>query len=187
MIVDPEAFVGLKPLSIEPMDTMFLNSELRIHPKHITILSGNTDLLRKAEQLGMRTATTPELQTTYNNIIRKILEVQRKYESLPKSKGLNLTKPLSGLDALSDDAEGAAIHLAYRKAADDYFNSLPRPKYQAYHDMQKATGLNANVKLAKQLLKEFDDAVLKANSVTPSTGTDDIIFRYPGTKKGRTV
>lgn len=68
MIVHPDAFKGIKPLTIDPMDTIFFNSDLRIDPKHITILSGNPALLRQAKLKGMNVATTPEIRRLYKLI-----------------------------------------------------------------------------------------------------------------------
>lgn len=67
MLVDPAAFKGVKPLTIDPMDTIFMNSDLQITPDYVTILSGNADILAKAQQKGMKTATSDKLQKIYKD------------------------------------------------------------------------------------------------------------------------
>jgi hypothetical protein len=69
MLVNSEAFKGIKPLTIDPMDTIFMNSDLRIDPKHVTILSGNPSAIQQAKQLGMSIKTSPKLQQLYNSVM----------------------------------------------------------------------------------------------------------------------
>lgn len=80
MLVDPAAFKGVKPLTIDPMDTIFINSDLQITPNYVTMLSGNADVLAKAQQKGMKIATSDKLQKIYKDWM-----VDPKSESLSKA------------------------------------------------------------------------------------------------------
>jgi hypothetical protein len=55
LVVSPEAFSGVKPVSIEPMDTFFLTSDLHIPPSKVTFISGNPDHLALAKSRGFNT------------------------------------------------------------------------------------------------------------------------------------
>ena len=55
LVVSPEAFSGVKPVSIEPMDTFFLTSDLHISPSKVTFISGNPNYLALAKSRGFNT------------------------------------------------------------------------------------------------------------------------------------
>lgn len=42
------------------------------------------------------------------------------------------------------DSESESLAKAYRDAIDEFITDLGRPTYQAYHDLQTSTGLQAN-------------------------------------------
>jgi hypothetical protein len=44
----------------------------------------------------------------------------------------------------------------FTKAVDDYLTSIGRPKYQAYHDMSKATGLSSHTLPITPMRSQFN-------------------------------
>lgn len=129
MIVHPRAFKGIKPFTIDPMDVIFKNSELRFNPKDVTIISGNTSLLREAKAKGMNIGTN--------------LDLVRKYRSIEQQM-------IPGKHFGVLDADGI-----YRNAVDNYFTRMGRPKYQAYYDLEKATGLPSHTIPFNKMLTNF--------------------------------
>ena len=74
-IIDPRAVEGEEFLSIEPSDTFFKTDEFAVNPKYLTFVSGDTDLLNEARQLGMRTLSSPRLRS-YNAQEKGLEEVE---------------------------------------------------------------------------------------------------------------
>jgi hypothetical protein len=126
MVINPDAFKGVKPFAINPMDTILKNSEALVDPKYITIVSGNPGLLRQAKQQGFNIAITPELHTGYQRILGEINAPTNPFNR-------KLHKPLSF------GQSGYAKQ--YRQAADDFFTQLGRPTHQDYLRLEQATGL----------------------------------------------
>lgn len=126
MVINPDAFKGVKPFTINPMDTILKNSEALVDPKYITIVSGNPGLLRQAKQQGFNIAITPELHTGYQRILGEINAPTNPFNR-------KLHKPLSF------GQSGYAKQ--YRQAADDFFTRLGRPTHQDYLRLEQATGL----------------------------------------------
>lgn len=126
MVINPDAFKGVKPFTINPMDTILKNSEALVDPKYITIVSGNPGLLRQAKQQGFNIAITPELHTGYQRVLGEINAPTNPFDrKLHKS--------------LSFGQSGYAKQ--YRQAADDFFTRLGRPTHQDYLRLEQATGL----------------------------------------------
>ena len=166
MVIDPRAFRGKKPFTLDPMDTIFKNSEVRVSPEFITIVSGNPSLLRQAKLQGFNVAMTPELHDAYRGIVREL--------HTPTQAGstrIRLNKGTFG------EATGAA---AYRQAADNYFTQIGRPTPEDYLSLQRATGLNPHVEPFPQMSTRFNDAKIRSGMLNPRV--DDLskdIFTYP--------
>lgn len=62
LIISPEAFRGTTPFSLDPGDSFFINSELKIKPKHITFISGDKQALQLAKERGFNTESSPKLK-----------------------------------------------------------------------------------------------------------------------------
>lgn len=60
--IDPEAFRGSTLFSAEPSDMFFLNSSVKVKPKHVTFISGDEAALKEAAALGYKTMTSPQLK-----------------------------------------------------------------------------------------------------------------------------
>lgn len=160
MVIDPRAFRGKKPFTLDPMDTIFKNSEVRISPEFITIVSGNPAMLRQAKLQGFNVAMTPELHNAYRGIVREL--------NIPTQAGstkIRLNERKFGRTT------GAA---AYRRAADDYFTQIGRPTYEDYVRLQDATGLSANVVPLSKMQADFNagKAWVMDDALQPA-------FRYP--------
>lgn len=141
MIINPDAFKGVKPFTINPMDTILKNSEALVDPKHITILSGNPGLLRQAKQQGFNIAITPELHTGYQRILGEI-----NAPTNPFNRKLH--------KSLSFGQSGYAKQ--YRQAADDFFTQLGRPTHQDYLRLEQATGLPSYTIPFSQMQHDFN-------------------------------
>lgn len=68
LVIDPDAFIGKTPLSIEPMDTFFPNVGMDVEPKYVKIITGNKEIIPEIESKGMKALTSPELQDLYSKI-----------------------------------------------------------------------------------------------------------------------
>ena len=62
LMINPEAFRGTTPLSLNPGDSFFLNSKLKIKPKHITFISGDPQSLQLAMERGFNVESSPKLK-----------------------------------------------------------------------------------------------------------------------------
>lgn len=62
LVISPEAFRGTTPFSLDPGDSFFINSELKIKPKHITFISGDKQALQLAKERGFNTESSPKLK-----------------------------------------------------------------------------------------------------------------------------
>lgn len=60
--IDPEAFRGSTLFSTEPSDMFFLNSSVKVKPKHVIFISGDEAALKEAAALGYQTMTSPQLK-----------------------------------------------------------------------------------------------------------------------------
>ena len=170
MIVHPDAFKGIKPFTIDPMDTIFLNSDLRIDPKHVTIVSGNPTLLRQAKLKGMNVATTPEIRRTY-----KIIEDQYQAGKI-KAFNENYGKKIKfAKDPKWGEGVSFQQEADFTKAVDDYLTSIGRPKYQAYHDMSKAAGLSSHTLPITAMRSQFNSGKAGVNWGNMSKSA----FTYP--------
>lgn len=62
LVISPEAFRGTTPFSLDPGDSFFVNSELKIKPKHITFISGDKQALQLAKERGFNIESSPKLK-----------------------------------------------------------------------------------------------------------------------------
>lgn len=128
LLVNPEALSGKAPWNIDPMDTFFRASDLTgIDPKYITMLSGNEGMLRKAEALGMGTATNQGLIDAYTDVSEQIKRMK------PGTDGTNWHG--SYVDMLQ----------GYRHALDDAMEVIGRPSVEDYRAFEAATGLKSGI------------------------------------------
>ena len=161
MVIDPRAFAGKKPFTLDPMDTIFKNSEVRVSPEFITIVSGNPTMLRQAKLQGFNVAMTPELHDAYRGIVREI--------NIPGQAGKNTIRLNKGTFG---EATGAA---AYRRAADNYFTQIGRPTYQDYLQLERATGLPSHTIPFSKMQADFN----AGKAGVTWTNMSQPAFRYP--------
>ena len=121
----PEALSGHAPMSIKPMDTFFINNNIKVRPDQITFVSGDINALRVARQRGFRVKSSPELIKAHNT---EILE----QNSIKNAKSIfgKLSKGAADLRT---------------EAIDNYFTKLGRPTFDDYIKLQNKTGLSADV------------------------------------------
>ena len=62
LIINPEAFRGTTPFSLDPGDSFFVNHELKIKPKHVTFISGDPQSIQLAKERGFNIETSPKLK-----------------------------------------------------------------------------------------------------------------------------
>lgn len=141
MVINPDAFKGVKPFTINPMDTILKNSEALVDPKYVTIVSGNPGLLRQAKLQGFNVAITPELHTGYQRVLEEINAPTNPFNR-------RLHKPLSF------GQSGYAKQ--YRQSADDFFTQLGRPTHQDYLRLEQATGLPSHTVPFSQMQHNFN-------------------------------
>lgn len=165
MIIDPEAFSGKNMLSIEPMDTFLKNEP--IDKKFITIISGDENVIKKAESMGYKTATSNKLKSIYKNAVSETTEKQQR---------INLGK--SGV-------QNSSLSNEY----DDAINELIRKKYGSpttfsTKALENSSGLNAgvsgDVNFNEYALKDFYDGL----KTLPMSEVGNHTFTYPN---GRTI
>ena len=121
----PEALSGHAPMSIKPMDTFFINNNIKVRPDQITFVSGDINALRVARQRGFRVKSSPELIKAHNT---EILE----QNSIKNAKSI-----FGKLSKGAGDLRTEAI--------DNYFTKLGRPTFDDYIKLQNKTGLSADV------------------------------------------
>ena len=158
----PEAFAGHAPLSIDPMDTMFINQGVSIDPKNITFLSGDVNALREARKRGFRVKSFPELIKTFN--IGKSNVV----------KGLQLGKP---------DFNGSDNTRQYATLVDEYFTKLGRPDLSDYRKLEARTGLDSHISdiSLRDVIDDKINKYLNAKSYKDQMALIDngYLFKYP--------
>lgn len=140
IVVDPAAFKGKTPLSIEPSDTFFLGSTVEdIDPGLLHFVSGDETLLRQAESLGMRPSTSQALIDEY----AKVQQIADKLAATPPkySGSIRLDKGYTGWGGVS-----AGKTKDYRRAMDSHLEQeFGRPTYSEYSLLEQDTGLRAGV------------------------------------------
>ena len=75
MLISPRALRGQTFLSLDPSDSMVLNKDLTIDPKHVQVITGNKDVARALSQSGITTYTSPKLQIEYNRAMQANPEI----------------------------------------------------------------------------------------------------------------
>ena len=134
VVVDPAAFRGKRPWSIEPSDTFFLARDASdVDPKYITFISGNADNLAAAEKAGMRTKTSPALQSSY----AKIADELKSMEAAAAEDRLVKT----GWGELSND-----LIKDYRGEIISLLDDMGRPTLHDYQMLEGVTGLSSRTK-----------------------------------------
>ena len=145
IIVEANELSGYTPLSIEPMDTFFINN-LKLKPSQITFLSGDEQSLDIAKNLGFNIESSPEIIKAFK-IAQKDVDERNLAKSGINNGGINLVKYLTFGDSgkVSD----------YIKVIDDYFTSKGRPDIYDYRKMESSTnllsGVERNVGQAKKI------------------------------------
>lgn len=149
--INPSAFKGKTPLSIEPMDTIFMNEGLNIKPSDVTFISGDTKALSEAKSLGYNIDTNDELI--------KLFDEYDKNKTSDIVGGINLTK---------DGIQHSIYSKDYEAAIDRYFRSKNPVSQFEYKGLENITGLKSGVEdidkgyIDKQKVKDFFGARTKA-------------------------
>ena len=158
----PEAFAGHAPLSIDPMDTMFINQGISIDPKNITFLSGDVNALREARKRGFRVKSFPELIKTFN---------------------IGESNVVNGIQLGKTDFNGSANTLQYATLVDEYFTKLGRPDLSDYRKLETRTGLNSHVSdiSLRDVIDDKINKYLNAKSYKDQIALIDngYLFKYP--------
>lgn len=163
MIIDPKAFRGQTFLSLDPSDSMVLNKDLVVDPKHVQIITGNKDIAKTLSQSGITTHTSPKLQIEYKKAMQANPQTQIGKIRLDKKK-------------FGDTPN------EYTKAVDDFITKyIGRPDLGDYQKLQQTTNINPHV-------TEFNDQInqlqqlLKLNTTKLKEASDleDInLFTFP--------
>lgn len=171
MIVDPAALKGQTPISINPMDVMFKNSDIGIPKKYIQILSGNEELIKQAQNAGYRVITSPKLMELHRQI-----QKESKEAALKKIGNLNLGK--------TDPANQMSVSL-YKREVDRLFSSvIGRPSLDDVKYLEKVTGLSSGVEPAKSGIRramEYNDYI--DSMIKERINRDYIDFKYGDNNK----
>lgn len=171
MVVDPAAFKGQTPISINPMDVMFKNSDIGIPKKYVQILSGDKELIKQAQNAGYRVITSPKLMKLHKQIQKESKDV-----ALKKAGKLNLEK--TGL------VNQESISL-YKEEIDRLFSSvIGRPSLDDVKYLEKVTGLNSGVEPAKSGIRramEYNDYI--DSMIKERINRDYIDFKYGDNNK----
>jgi hypothetical protein len=124
MIINPRAFRGKSFISLDPSDSFLLNDNLQIDPKHITVITGNKQILKSLAEKGFNVRTSPKLQ----------LEYKRSITPHSNKKGIRLEK--DGLD----------VTPKYTKVVDDYIDKyIGRPSIEDYIKLNQITNVDPHV------------------------------------------
>lgn len=87
IIINPEAFRGTTPLSLDPGDSFFLNQNLKIKPKHVTFISGDKESLQLAKERGFNIESSPKLKILSRFIDYAPIEEQLAMKPALEKKG----------------------------------------------------------------------------------------------------
>lgn len=87
IIINPEAFRGITPLSLDPGDSFFLNQNLKIKPKHVTFISGDKEALQLAKERGFNIESSPKLKILSRFIDYAPIEEQLAMKPALEKKG----------------------------------------------------------------------------------------------------
>lgn len=162
LIINPEAFRGTTPFSLNPGDSFFVNSELKIKPKHVTFVSGDETALQLARDRGFNVITSPKL---------KILS--------PLAEPMTPEQLWDAMPALEKRGYGDTKWGAYRdfkKVKSDYVDELrriinsnfSRPRLNEYSYLQEITGVPTNTYLRETApFEQF---------FGPKTGYEQVIY-----------
>ena len=127
MIIDPKAFRGQTFLSLDPSDSMVLNKDLVVDPKHVQIITGNKDIAKTLSQSGITTHTSPKLQIEYKKAMQANPQTQIGKIRLDKKK-------------FGDTPN------EYTKVVDDFITKfIGRPDLGDYQKLQQTTNINPHV------------------------------------------
>lgn len=131
LIIDANELQGYTPLSIEPMDSYFINN-MKLRPNQITFLSGDEQALKMANERGFKTATNDAIKMIFNNANDEIdnLSISN------KSSRIKLNKVGFG------ETNSAQ---KYKEAIDDYITEIGRPDLDDYELLEYRTGLKSGV------------------------------------------
>ena len=162
LIINPEAFRGTTPFSLNPGDSFFVNSELKIKPKHVTFVSGDETALQLARDRGFNVITSPKL---------KVLS--------PLTEPMTSEQLLDAMPALEKRGYGDTRFGPYRdftKVKSDYVDELRRvinsnfnrPRLNEYSYLQEITGVPTNTYLRENApFEQF---------FGPKTGYEKVIY-----------
>lgn len=143
MIIDPNVMTGIKPASIEPMDTIFFNPDIPlVEPSKITLISGDPVILSEAEKLGFKTGTNDAIKNAWQ-AINAVETPKPKFAPgtrIQIEKGVEPTIPNKLLHANTE------LVSDYKDAIDRYITEIiGRPTLSDYRNLEQRTGLNAGV------------------------------------------
>lgn len=141
--IHPRAFKGRVFGGITPSDTFLLNKS--VDPRFVTVISGDVDILTKAQKAGMRVYTTPRLTELYQQA--------KQHAHLLEHRDFNI--------AFADDimselhraypqlvTEAKPLGTMYRQEVDRIFTEdFGRPTFEDYQNLERATGLKSGVRI----------------------------------------
>lgn len=135
-IFDPSITRDIKSISIEPSDTFYVDKNITATPKQATLVSGNVDLLKDAQNKGISTLSSKKARKLYNEIDQEYQKVLKEYmfDDNPEFRG-NIIKR-------SVDSN---LRLNYAKELQRLQSKRGTPRIQDYMNLEKETGLKAGV------------------------------------------
>lgn len=164
MIINPRAFRGKSFISLDPSDSFLLNDNLQINPKHITVITGNKQILKSLAEKGFNVRTSPKLQ----------LEYKRSITPHSNKKGIRLEK------------DGLEVTPKYTRVVDDYIDKyIGRPSIEDYIKLNQITNVDPHVsQLTNQLAQLQILENLKKLPLSESKNyIDKVLFEYPDKTK----
>lgn len=163
MIIDPKAFRGQTFLSLDPSDSMILNKDLVVDPKHVQIITGNKDIAKTLSQSGITTYTSPKLQIEYKKAMQEKPQIQiGKIRLDKKNFGDTPNK--------------------YTKAVDDFITKyIGRPDLGDYQKLQQTTNINPHVTEFNDQINQLQQLLkLNTTKLKGSSDLEDInLFTFP--------
>lgn len=135
-IFDPNITKGAKPISIEPSDTFYVGKTITAIPSQTTLVSGNINLLKDAQNKGISTLSSRRARRLYNRIDQEYQKVLDEYmfDDDPEFRGSIIKRSVD-----------SSLRLKYAKELQRLQSKRGTPRIQDYMNLEKETGLKAGV------------------------------------------
>ena len=167
LVIRPEALRGDRLLSNEPMDIIVPNRQFNVGD--VEVVSGNPQILQRAEQLGYRTRTSDKLRAIYNDIQNDMNNSSQKIGAIRLGKPSFEYQKSVGL---------------YDKAANEIIQQVYCTSNMTdIKAFQNATGLRSTVGNFKDEYFKFGKFIDDAKKATKENARS-ITYTYPS---GRTI